>query len=135
MEHSVELLLLGGRVSSSADTPSVLFLGRRVYVGFVVVLLAAMTHGLSPRRVEAVREALGADHRTLGRWRSWWLETFAEGDFWKGARARFIPPLCHATLPWSLCARFGVERHVRLLALLRFLSSITTLSFPLDHAL
>jgi hypothetical protein len=52
------------------------------------------------------------DRRTLERWRQWWLTTFVQSSFWKGARARFMPPLCQRTLPASLCLSFLVEvRH------------------------
>jgi hypothetical protein len=105
--------------------PSVRFLGRRVYVGFVVVLVAAMHHGLSRERVEAIRETLGVDVRTLARWRAWWLDTFVQSSFWQDARARFMPPLKEASLPWSLCEFYRVERRDRLLDLLRFLAPIT----------
>ena len=106
--------------------PSVRFLGRRVYAGLVVVLVSAMIHGLKPERVRRLREALGLDRRTLERWRQWWLVTFVESSFWREARARFMPPLCHQTLPWSLCVSFAVERRDRLLDLLQFLAPITT---------
>lgn len=52
-----------------ATPPSVRFLGRKVYAGFIVVLLAAMCHGLSADRVRHLREITGADSRTLKRWR------------------------------------------------------------------
>ena len=107
--------------------PSVRFLGRRVYPGVVVVLVAAMVHGVKPHRVERLREALKIDGRTLERWRQWWLTLFVESPFWKEARARFTPPVCPKTLPWSLCARFGKgKRRDRLLDLLKFLAPITT---------
>jgi hypothetical protein len=106
--------------------PSVRFMGRRVYAGLVVVLVSAMIHGLKPERVKLLRDALGIDRRTLERWRQWWLVTFVESSFWRAARARFMPPLCHKTLPLSLCERFKVERRDRLLDLLRFLAPITT---------
>jgi hypothetical protein len=105
--------------------PSVRFLGRRVYVGFVVVLVAAMVHGLKAARVEVIRERLGIDRRTLERWRQWWLGRFTGGRFWKAARARFMPPVSEGTLPWSLCARFGAERRDGLARLLEFLAPIT----------
>jgi hypothetical protein len=104
---------------------SVRFLGRKVYAGFVVVLVAAMMHGLSPERVERIRQVIGADARTLKRWRQWWLENFVRSRFWKEARARFMPPLCQGTLPWALCKHFEVERRDRLLDLLKFLAPIT----------
>ena len=106
--------------------PSVRFLGRRVYAGLVVVLVSAMVHGLKPERVRSLQEALGIDRRTLERWRQWWLITFVESSFWREARARFMPPLCHKTMPLSLCESFGVERRDRLLDLLKFLAPITT---------
>lgn len=106
--------------------PSVRFMGRRVYAGLVVVLVSAMLHGLKPERVRRLQEALGIDRRTLERWRQWWLVTFVESSFWREVRARFMPPLCHQTMPLSLCVSFAVERRDRLLELLKFLTPITT---------
>ncbi|HSX81596.1 MAG TPA: hypothetical protein VLQ80_23910 [Candidatus Saccharimonadia bacterium] len=105
---------------------SVRFMGRRFYAGLVVVLVSAMAHGLKPERVRRLRETLQIDHRTLERWRQWWLSLFVSGSFWKEARARFVPPLCQQTLPLSLCVIFQVERTDRLLDLLKFLAPITT---------
>ena len=105
---------------------SVRFMGRRVYAGLVVVFVSAMLHGLKPERVQRLREALGIDRRTLERWRQWWLGIFLESSFWREARARFMPPLCHKTMPLSLCVSFEVERRDRLLDLLKFLAPITT---------
>lgn len=115
--------------------PSVRFLGRKVYVATVVVLLSAMRHGLSRERVELLRERLGIDRRTLERWRKWWLESFVQSRFWKAVRARLVPTLCERTLPLSLCEAFEIERRDgpgeaerrrdRLLDLLRFLSPLT----------
>ena len=113
--------------------PSVRFLGRRVYWGFVVVLVSAMQHGLKPERVGVLRKQLGIDRRTLERWRAWWLETFVQSSFWKAARARFMPLLCEKTLPLALCQAFKPDRRDRLLKLLRFLSPITTPSIGLEH--
>ena len=106
--------------------PSVRFLGRKVYWGFVVVLVSVMRHGLKPERLQALRETLGVDRRTVERWREWWLGIFVESSFWRGARARFMPPLCPQTMPWSLGIRFEIQRRDRLLALLKFLAPITT---------
>lgn len=106
--------------------PSVRFMGRRVYAGFIVVLVGAMLHGLKPERVERLRQELLIDRRTLERWRQWWLSIFVGSSFWKEARARFMPLLCERTLPYSLCASFVTERRDRLLDLLKFLAPITT---------
>jgi len=106
--------------------PSVRFLGRRVYVGFVVVVVAALRHGVTAGRARQIQEKLGIDRRTLERWRDWWLGAFARGRFWKASKARFMPPVCEGTLPLSLCERFEVERAEGLVRLLKFLAPITT---------
>jgi hypothetical protein len=111
--------------------PSVRFLGRKVYISMVVVLVAAMNHGLKPERVSYLREQLNLDRRTLQHWRKWWLERFVQSAFWKGARARFSPRLCEKSLPLSLCENFGVDRRDRLLELLKFLIPISLGSPPL----
>jgi hypothetical protein len=113
--------------------PSVRFLGRKVYWGVVVVLMAAMQHGIKPARVEVLRERLGIDGRTLERWRTWWLVPFVNSRFWKEARARFMPRLCQKRLPLSLCAAFRIERLDRLLDLLRFLGPVTTSWVPVPQ--
>ena len=107
---------------------SVRFLGRRVYAGFVVVLMAAMVHGLKPERVRLIQEMLGVDRRTLGRWRGWWLGAFTAGPFWKVTRGRFMPLVCEQTLPWSLGERFGLELAAGMAGLLGFLAPLTTKS-------
>jgi hypothetical protein len=113
--------------------PSVRFLGRKVYWGFVVVLVSAMRHGLTPARLKVLRLSLGVSRRTVERWREWWLHAFVQSSFWKAARARFSPPLDPKTLPLSLCEVFKVdERRDRLLDLLKFLSPSTTGSIPLE---
>jgi hypothetical protein len=107
--------------------PSVRFLGRRVYLGAVVVLATAMFHGLTAGRVRRIRELFGVGERTLGRWRKWWRETFTGTTFWKSARALFSPPVDDATLPLSMLDRFGGQASLDgLIGTLRFLSPITT---------
>jgi hypothetical protein len=106
------------------NPPSLRFLGRKVYLGMVVILLSAMRHGLSPRRMEMLRAKLSIDRRTLERWRRWWQEDFVRSDFWKVSRIRFMPVLCEATMPLPLCEAFQAERRDRLLNLLGFLSTI-----------
>lgn len=105
--------------------PSVRFLGRKVYVGVVVVLVSAMLHGLKPKRIERLREALGIDKRTVERWRSWWMEEFAGSRFWKSARAFFMPRLDETVLPLSLVEVFQANRRAGMARLLEFISPIT----------
>lgn len=115
--------------------PSVRFLGRKVYWGFIVVLVAAMHHGVKPARLKILRETLGVDSRTVERWREWWLQAFAQSAFWKAARARFSPPLDPKALPQALCEAFKVDRRDRLLRLLQFLSPVTTGSIPSEGSM
>jgi hypothetical protein len=105
--------------------PSLRFLGRRVYLGAVVVLVSAMTGGVTEKRAAKMRDFAGVSIRTLQRWRTWWLATIPRTVFWKGARGRFAPPVEETGLPGSLLERFGAAARDGLLACLRFLSPIT----------
>lgn len=108
--------------------PSVRFLGRRVYWAAVVVLVSAMSSGISARRAARLHEWIGVSLRTLGRWRQWWLEAFVASPFWRGQRGRFIPPVDVASLPASLVERFAGDERQRLISALGFLSPLTTRS-------
>lgn len=105
--------------------PSLRFLGRRVYLGAVVVLVSAMTGGVTEKRAAKMRDFVGVSIRTLSRWRAWWLATIPRTVFWKGARGRFAPPVEVSELPESLLSRFAGSARDGLLACLRFLSPIT----------
>ncbi|MCK5803037.1 MAG: hypothetical protein KAI66_09405 [Lentisphaeria bacterium] len=104
------------------------FLGRKVYVGIVVVLVAAMMHGPNARRIATLHEALGIDKRTLKRWRQWWLDVFVQTPFWKANRARFMPVLNEAGMPYCLVESFNAEGREGRIKLMEFLSPITTTS-------
>lgn len=108
---------------------SVRFLGRRVYLGVIVVLVAAMRQGASRARLATLREMFGVSAQTVLRWRAWWLETFTQTPFWKQARGRFMPPVMETTMPASLLAQFGAEQAPETWrSLMTFLSPITTRS-------
>lgn len=107
-------------------TPASLrFLGRKVYLGAVVVLVTAMLHGLTETRLHRLRDLVGVSRRTVARWRVWWLATFTAGRFWTVASAAVMPPADPSRLPASLLERFAGGLEDRLLALLRFLGPIT----------
>ena len=89
-----------------ATPPSVRFLGRKVFLGAVVVLVAAMRHRASPRHVRRAYRVLRrrpADHRSLAG-----LSTPAVSPtaFWKEGRGRFAVELlslscpAHCWRPW-----------------------------------
>lgn len=109
--------------------PSLRFLGRRVYLAAVVVLISAMRCGLTPKRVQYLAQLVSVPRRTLERWRRWWLEGFAQSSFWKAACARFLPPVQSEALPAGLLERFsGQDARGRVIALLQFLSPLSTIS-------
>jgi len=108
------------------DTPpSLRFLGRRVYLATMVVLISAMRHGATAPRVARLSQLIGVSRRTVAHWREWWRTTFAQNRFWQAARAAFMPPVDQDRLPASLLERFAGGGAEQLLALLRFLAPIT----------
>ena len=113
--------------------PSVRFLGRRVYLGAVVVLVSAMRQGPTPRRVRELSRLFGVDRATIARWQAFWCDRLPPTPFWKIARARLVPVVQIVSLPYSLLDAF-LSRHPPCTAwalLLRFLSPITTRGVPL----
>jgi hypothetical protein len=106
--------------------PSVRFLGRKVFVGFVVVLVSAMMHGPNPQRLKRLQQELVIDRRTVKDWRQWWTEIFVQGPFWKAARGRFAYRLAEVRMPLSLVKAFDARQTDGLVNLMKFLSPITT---------
>jgi hypothetical protein len=107
--------------------PSVRFLGPKVFLGPIVILISAMRQGPTPRRVRELFTRFRADRRTIARWQVFWREHFPQTPFWKLARARLVPLVEIITLPYSL-VDFFLARHHRCRGwtlLLRFLSPIT----------
>jgi len=106
--------------------PSMRYLGRRVYLGVVVVLVSAMEHGLSMRRVATLHQHLGIGLRTLRRWRQWWRSVFTRSQVWQAARGRFLPPVADDALPHAMLERLRGSTPDRALAALRLLLPLTT---------
>jgi hypothetical protein len=104
------------------------FLGRKVYLGAVVILVSAMRQGPSPRRVRELTKLFGASRETIYRWREFWNEHFPKTTFWKLARARLMPVFEITEFPRSLLEAFvgtGDDRD-GWGQLLRFLAPIST---------
>ena len=108
-----------------ATPASVRFLGRRVYLGAVVVLVSALEKGPSPKRMARLRELLGVTRWTVERWRRWWLDDFVRTPCWRAGRTRLMPAVNEAGLPGTLLERFASEEFDRLVAMLRFVSPLT----------
>lgn len=107
---------------------SVRYLGRKVYLGAVVVLATAMRQGVTPARAKDLKKLFGVGERTLARWRWWWREAFAKSPFWKRTRGLQARPSRAEELPRSLLECFAGEEEKRLVSLLRLLSPVTTSS-------
>ncbi|HJL14133.1 MAG TPA: hypothetical protein RMH99_00685 [Sandaracinaceae bacterium LLY-WYZ-13_1] len=102
------------------------FLGRRVYLGAVVVLLSTMRHGGTAKRQAKLHELFRVSPRTVQRWRWWWRETFLQTPCWKSARGRLRTPIEATALPDELLERFAGGDEARLLGLLRLLLPLST---------
>ena len=106
---------------------SVRFLGRKVYLGVVVVLISALEHGLSASRRRCLIETLEVPMQTLWHWRSWWRESFAASRCWQALRGRFVPPVAAEQLPGALLGRLsGVDLCQRVCQLLSLLAPLTS---------
>jgi hypothetical protein len=115
--------------------PSVRFLGRKVFLGAIVILVSAMRQGASPRRVRELSQMFGADRRTIARWQVFWKEHFPQTPFWKVNRGHLIAMIEIVVLPLSMLQAFvrsGDDR-VGWERLLRFLSPITTGRGPMSN--
>lgn len=105
---------------------SVRFLGRRVYVGVLVVLLATLRYGVTDRRLEQLREQLAVSSRTLKRWRSWWQRDLVGSRLWKVVRGLLAEPVDTLRLPASLLERFTGQLRWRAIETLWLLRPSTT---------
>lgn len=112
--------------------PSVRFLGRRVFLGALVVLVSALAQGLTGQRRAGLAQQIGAGAQTLARWRRWWRETLPATAFWQAVRDRFLPPLAPDELPQSLLERFaaGGSTIERLAHALHFLAPLSAPGVP-----
>jgi len=109
--------------------PSVRYLGRRVYIGAIVVLACILRNGATEWRESRLRALAGVDRRTLARWRGWWVEAFPRTEVWRAQRGRFMPVVVEAELPGSLVGRFAGELREQLASMLGFLSPLSTSSW------
>jgi hypothetical protein len=110
--------------------PSVRFLGRRLYGSVVVVLISALSQGVSPRRARQLREWVGVSRRTLARWRLWWSATFPRTGCWRELCGRFDVPVDLASLPRSLLERVAPLDTLHPEALVAFLKLLLPLTTP-----
>ncbi len=109
-----------------ATPPSVRFLGPKVYLKVLVIIVSAMRQGPTPHGIGELHRLFGITRRTIARWQKWWREIFPRTLFWKEARARFMPPLPEGRLLLELARAFDIARSIeKFLSLLRFLAPIS----------
>jgi len=89
--------------------PSVRFLGRRVYLAPIVVLMTALRHGATASRAAALSAHVSSriSQQTLRRWVGWWRTTFPATRCWGALRGFFSVAPAACELPMSLLARVG----------------------------
>ena len=105
------------------------FLGRKVYLGVIIILVTALEQGLTPRRRKQLIEQLDLYPQTLSRWRKWWRETFPTRRCWQAERGNYVPPVETKQLPDTLLGRLqGIDLKHRLCLLLRLIAPLTTTS-------
>jgi hypothetical protein len=122
-EYSSRISFTCGRCQKRTTPASVRFLGRRVYLA--VVLMLVSPHGGAAE--QALRERLPVAQRTLSRWRRWWSEEFQRTPFWQSVRERFAVVVDITRLPLSLLERFDAgTQGERMTQLLRFVSPLST---------
>lgn len=108
-----------------ATPPSLRFLGRRVYVGAVVI--AASMMALTLERAGAIRASTGVPARTVHRWLAWWQGAFVRTEVFVAVAARLVGVAVEA-LPASIVDRLAGEKPERVARLLKMLAPITTAS-------
>jgi len=113
-----------------------LFLGRKVFFGVVVLLLPILMDGPSPERLRRLESRFSVSRRTLYRWRRWWREAVPRSRWWQAERGYWATPVDPQHLPTSLLAVFsGIESAFdRVIAVLKRLSSFIA-SDQVGHAL
>lgn len=84
--------------------PSFRFLGRKVYLSVVILLVSAlMGRKLSPQKMSRLTRLCGANRRTLMRWREWWQQEFSSSDLWKILYGKVAVNFCeNASIPFNL---------------------------------
>lgn len=110
--------------------PSVRFLGRKVYLGVIVILVTALTAGLSSHRRRLLIDQLDLWPQTLARWQRWWREQVPATRCWQTLRSRFVPPVEIRALPGALLGRLtGDDLIARVRQMLTLIAPLTTTSW------
>lgn len=87
--------------------PSAVFLGRKVYLGAIVLIsIASRQRQLTGSTARELRAMFGVSAQTLTRWLSFWAEDFPVSAVWKRLRGRVSAAVRDDALPDALLAQF-----------------------------
>jgi len=106
---SIRLSLCCGREGCRRRTlpPSVLFWGRRVYWGAVVLVVTALRQGRTEGyTVERLRALFGVTRPTLSRWLGYFRQVVPQTRAWRQLEGVLMPPVGADTLPAGVVERF-----------------------------
>jgi hypothetical protein len=108
-----------------ATPPSLRFLGRRVYVGAVVILASIVAGAIDA--AAKVLAATGVPARTTRRWLAWWRGPFPSTEVFAAIRARLIE-VDEAALPASIFDHLPGTKAAQMHLVARLLAPLTTRS-------
>jgi hypothetical protein len=104
-----------------ATPPSLRFLGRRVYLGVVVIVASLVAQALGA----ADAQATGVPRRTTRRWRSWWSGPFLTKEVFLAIRARLVG-VDVGEIPRSIVERLPGALAEQVRTMLHLLAPLTT---------
>jgi hypothetical protein len=108
--------------------PSVLFWGRRVYWGVVLLVVTALRQQrLEGFTAQRVQDLFGIRRPTLNRWMRYFREIFPRSGSWQRVRGRVSPAVSDQELPSALVKAFLLEHGSPEQALPRLLSCLNPL--------
>lgn len=110
-----------------ATPPSVRFLGRRVYLGAVVIVASMVA--LALRSAGEIRRRTGVPARTAARWVCWWQGPFLRTEVFVTICARLIG-VDVGRLPASIVERLAGTWGERVSRMVVWLAPLTTGSVP-----
>jgi hypothetical protein len=102
--------------------PSLRFLGRRVYLGVVVIVASFVAQALAT--AHAIRQKTGVPALTVRRWLAWWGGTFISTEVFVAIRARLIG-VDEGKLPNSIVERLPGSPEQKARAMLDWLWPLT----------
>jgi hypothetical protein len=90
---------------------SVLFWGRRVYWGAVIIVVTALRQQRSEGYcADKICTMFGVPILTLKRWLTYFREIFPLSEIWQRLRSMLMPPVAPESIPLAVLERLGLAR-------------------------